>query len=121
VASREERLMRSLPAWCDTLVGREIIAALRRDPPETYIRSNRLPSIYGGYPGIPEERFTGKLVNRLRRMREEWLERELAAFDAQFEVSGKWDDEASRAVFGSETADDLIRRMLAEEEQRRAA
>jgi hypothetical protein len=113
--------MTVLPRWADTPLGRELLAAIRRDPPATYVRSNRLPSVYGGYPGIPEERFTGKLVSRLRKMREEWVDREMALLDQQYHATHRWDEEASRAVLGSESADDLIRRVLVEGEERAAA
>jgi len=106
--------MTALPRWADTPLGRELLAAIRREQPESRIIRDDW-----GTRDCP--RFTGKLVSRLRKMREEWVDREMALLDQQYHATHRWDEEASRAVLGTEEADGLIRRVLAEGEQRRAA
>jgi len=106
--------MTALPRWADTPLGHELLAAIRRDPPES-----RIVRDAWGTRDCP--RFTGKLVSRLRKMREEWVDREMALLDRQYHATHRWDEEASRTVLGSESADDLIRRVLVEGEERAAA
>jgi len=106
--------MMSLPRWADTPLGHELLAAIRRNPPESSLVRDDW-----GTRDCP--RFTGKLAGRLRKMREEWVDREMALLDRQYHATHRWDEEASRTVLGTEEADALVRRVLAEAEQRRAA
>jgi hypothetical protein len=99
-----------LPAYADNKLGRALLTEILRDPPETRIRP-----AWGGAPA--DQRFradspSGKLVCKLRRMHREYLERALAILDRQYEVTGIWDSAASKAVFGAEEPDALVRRLL---------
>jgi hypothetical protein len=108
-----------LPPYADNKLGRALLTEILANPPETRIRS-----AWGGAPA--DQRFSakspsGKLVCQLRRLHREWLEREFAILDRQFEVTGVWNDAASRAVFGAEEPDALVRRLLAEDGEKVAA
>jgi hypothetical protein len=99
-------LIESLPAWCANNAGRKLIYSILASPPETRIVRDDWGShtIYRTWKR-PD-------VAALKRLHSDWLDRELAALDAQYEVTGKWCEEASRAVLGVETPDQLIKRLL---------
>lgn len=115
--------MRDLPAWC-TAEALPLLASIIANPPET-----RLIRDDWGSRDTPCYRpYRRPDVAALKRMHTAWLDSQVAALDVQFNITGKWDEEASRAVLGAETPDQLIHRLLtqnAEAEQsapeRRAA
>lgn len=111
-----------LPEWADNAGGRALVSAIIEERPG-YRDRHRLPSIYGGHIEPMPPRYIGKTAARLRKLHDRWLDRQLAALDAQFAVSGHWDADASHALFAAETGDQLIERVLREtdESEREAA
>jgi hypothetical protein len=110
-------LIESLPQWCANHDGRRLIYSILADRPQPRVRQHRLPSLYGGYSDGTSITYPGKVAGQLRRMHTVWLDRELKALDAQYAVSGKWDEDASTAILTTETADQLIARILGESER----
>jgi hypothetical protein len=103
----------SLPAWARSDDALLLLAHIIDAPPATFIRSA------DDWQGATE-RFTAKgckPLAELRRMHREWEEREFAALDAQFHVTGHWDQDASNAIHRAEDADALVRRLLTEPER----
>lgn len=113
--------MLQLPTWCETRIGRELISSIIAAPPERRTISHRLPSVFGGYPDGTTVSFTGKAAGLLRRLRQEWVQRELWALDQAFAITKIWDSTASERVLGCEDVDALIERVLAEAADQRAA
>jgi hypothetical protein len=105
-----------LPTWADNRDARRLLASIIADPPETRIRRDDW--------GSEEVYRTWKRpdVAALRKLHAQWQEREFAALDRKFAITGVWDQTASNAVLGAETPDALIGRLLGEAQgQRRAA
>jgi hypothetical protein len=107
--------MTRLPTYADNAIGRALISEIMAAPPESRL-------IRDDWGTRDYARYSGKPAALLRRLRSEWVDRELATLDRQFAVTHFWDEEASRAVLGTEESDALIQRLLGESAaQRRAA
>lgn len=108
--------MLHLPSYAATPIGRALISEIIAERPD-----GRLIVDDWGTRDCPH--YSGKPAAMLRRLRSEWVQRELAALDVQFHVTGGlWDEDASTAILATETADALIERVLAEPvSERRAA
>jgi hypothetical protein len=104
-------MTRDLPTWANNREALPLLASIVARPPETRIVRDDWGShtIYRTWKR-PD-------VAALKRLHQAWLDRELAALDAQYEVTGKWSEEASRAVLGVETPDQLIKRLLAQNDE----
>jgi hypothetical protein len=104
-----------LPTWADNRDARRLLASIIADPPETRIRRDDW--------GSEEVYRTWKRpdVAALRKLHAQWQEREFAALDRKFAVTGVWSDAASKAVLGAETPDALIARLLGEAKRQEAA
>lgn len=108
-----------LPVWADVPEATPLLASIVANPPECRT-SYKLPSIYGGHREPCAPRYmAGKRpdVAGLKRLYRDWLKREQEALDVQFNVTGKWDQEASNAVFRIEDPDQLIHRLLTQHER----
>lgn len=110
-----------LPTWAQTGVARALLSTIVAERPEARVTSNKLPSIYGGHREPTTREYVGKPAGLLRRIRTEWIEREFAKLDQTYAATGVWDEAASKAVLGCETADDIIERMLNAPSQAEAA
>jgi hypothetical protein len=103
-----------LPAWADNVKALPLLAGIIVKPPEA-----RLIRDDWGTPDTPWYRTSRRPdVAALKRMHTDWLDRELAALDAQFAMTGKWCADASRSVLGAETPDQLIHRLLTQHAER---
>jgi hypothetical protein len=107
-------MTRILPAWCETLPGRELIEQIIAERPEPRVQSNRLPSLYGGHREPNTATYPCEAASLLRRLHRDWVQHELTALDRQFAITHIWDDDASHAILGAEQPDALIERVLSE-------
>jgi hypothetical protein len=103
--------MTALPTWATSPEARALIAQTIASRPTFSITRGQW--IEGG----GQRRYIGRPSARLRRLHRDWLAGELAALDAQYEVTGHFDHEASAAVVGAERPDALIERLLRESER----
>lgn len=96
-----------LPIWASTSEARALLASIVADPPEIRVSRSDWGSV--------EVYRTWKRpdVTALKRLYEEWLDREFAALDAQWEVTGFWPEHDDNPL-AAERPDDLIRRLLRE-------
>jgi hypothetical protein len=102
----------ALPRWALNQEGAFPRRANHRRAPGSFLRC------YDGSRINGETVFKGKAAGRLRRMHSDWLDRELAALDAQYHVTGIWDDEVSKALFHTEDGNQLVERVLRETAER---
>jgi hypothetical protein len=102
----------ALPRWALNEGARTLLEQVIAERPDWFLRC------YDGSRINGETVFKGKAAGRLRRMHSDWLDRELAALDAQYHVTGIWDDEVSKALFHTEDGNRLIDRVLRETEER---
>jgi hypothetical protein len=98
----------ALPAWALNQEAHALVEQIIAERPESFLRPYEGSRING------ETVFKGSTAGRLRVMHSDWLDRELAALDHQFEVTGHWDDDASKALFATEDGNQLVERVLRE-------
>jgi hypothetical protein len=94
-----------LPAWADTAEGRALLAAIRIEQPDHYVRSNRLPSIYGGHAGTPELRYKGANARAFRKLWDDALEAAMDANDRELfaEINRRRPDAIIEALLSEQT------------------
>lgn len=113
---RGEFAVFQLPAWANTPIGRELIAAIIASPPEGR-------PITDDWGTRDHRSFAGKVAGRLRRLHQEWTDREYSALNREFAILNRWDHQRAREILGVEDGNQLIERLLSEssEQHRRAA
>jgi hypothetical protein len=99
----------ALPVWALNQYGHELVEQIIRERPEPWIVDSS-----GFKMEVYRATSSADPVAKLRRLYKDWLEREFALLDARGKASGVWDEEASRAIFGTEDNNALIRRVLSE-------
>lgn len=98
-----------LPAWAQTTDALPHLAGVIASPPETRISRTDWGSreVYRARPD----------VNALRRLYDAWLDAQIDALNAQYEVTGHYDMAARDEIARVEDADRLIRRLLTQNEE----
>jgi uncharacterized protein (DUF2461 family) len=95
-----------LPDWARTDECKALIEQIIAEQPDSFTR------FYEGSQVNGLTIYKGKAAGRLRRIHDDWVGAQYAALDAQFEVTGSWDDAAGKAIHAAETADQLIERLI---------
>lgn len=98
--------MIALPAWAQSAEARALLKQVVAEQPEH--RITRGSWVEGG----GHARYRGEAAAKLRHIYDNWLDRENAALEAQYAVTGKWDQDAANEVFRTEDADTLIARLM---------
>jgi hypothetical protein len=107
--------MTALPPYADNPLGRALIAEIIASQPDSRM-------IRDDWGTRDTEHYVGKPCSLLRRLRKEWVERNYDRLNRTYAITQTWDEAESRRILLCETADELIKRVLAERaEERRAA
>lgn len=101
----------ALPCWALNVEGHRLVEQIIAERPASFLRP------YDGSRINGETVFKGHTAGLLRQMHDAWMTREFAALDAQYAVTGHWDNAASDAIHRTEDGNALIGRVLRETER----